>query len=79
MEDEKNLSDKTETELKMDLQMTGYKNGIEKMLQKKPTDILIIKMDIQTITKRVTWMVVYFSKLGIQKRFVKALKNLEKK
>lgn len=43
MEEEQVLSDKTETELKVNLQLTGYKNDMEKNvtldMQKKPNDV----------------------------------------
>ena len=51
MEEEQVLPDKMKTEWKVDLQMTGYKNDLEKDvtldIQKKPADVLLIKKDIQ--------------------------------
>ena len=78
MEEEQVLLDKTETDLKVDLKMTGYKNDIEKEvaldIQKKLADVLIIKRDIQ-ITNQESDLD-NFPILDLQKRLVKALKNL---
>lgn len=59
MTDEKQvLFDRTEKALKMDLQMAGYKNNMEKNvaleMQKEPVYVLKIKREIEVINKEFT-------------------------
>ena len=74
MEEEQVLLDKTETDLKVDLKMTGYKNDMEKDItldiRKNLADVLIIKKDIQIAYQESD--LDNFSILDLQKRLVKS-------
>ena len=71
------LSDKTEKVLKVELQMTGQENDLEKDtlldIQKKLAEVLKIKREIQMINQENDLENVFL--LDLQKRLVKTLKK----